>query len=119
MQMKATCCSVILLIYSGHVVAQRTAAPTVDMAKQALDKKWQKLKPDHVKERNVLFQEVRPGRPQGGSYPFQVTVLIRDYDAGYPPNRYYGKTCVSRIEQGVYTLELDAFGQWDAQGRMT
>lgn len=97
--------------------AQR--APGIDEAKQALNKKWQKLKPDSAAERDVLFQDVRAGRPAGASYPFKVTALIRDYERGYPPNHYYGRTCVSRIDQEVYTLELDQFNEWDAQGRMT
>ena len=64
--------------------AQR--APGIDEAKQALNKKWQKLKPDSAAERDVLFEDVRAGRPTGGSYPFKVTALIRDYERGYPPN---------------------------------
>ena len=88
-----------------QALAQPAGAPTVEAAKQALNRKWQKLKPDYVAERNVLFQDVLAGKADAGSYPFRVTVLIRDYDAGYAANRNYGKTCVSRIEQGVYTLE--------------
>jgi hypothetical protein len=109
----------LLLGCAEHSLAQRAGAPNVEVAKQALDRKWQKLKPGGIAERNVLFQEVRAGKAEGGSYPFQVTVVIRDYEPGYPANRYYGNTCVSRIEQGVYTLEPDPFGGWEPQGRMT
>src|SRR5437870_3875255 len=58
---------------AGPLCAQK-GAPTVETAKQALDRKWQKLKPDHVAQRTVLFQEVTPGQAQAGSYPFRVTV---------------------------------------------
>jgi hypothetical protein len=107
----------LLLGCLGHALAQ--SAPTVDAAKQALDKKWQTLKLGDTTERNILFQEVTAGRASGGSYPFQVTVLIRDYGPGYPANQYYGTTCVSRIERGVYTLSPDDFGGWNVEGRMT
>jgi hypothetical protein len=107
----------LLLVSATLALAQ--SAPTVDTAKQALEKKWQKLKLGSTTERNVLFQEATAGRASAGSYPFQVTVQIRDYDPGYPANRYYGKTCVSTIDHGVYTLSPDDFGGWNAEGRMT
>lgn len=121
---KTTLCAlkmvaVFLLGCTGHSFAQRGGAPSVDAVKHALNRKWQKLIPGGFTERNVLFQEVRAGRAEAGSYPFQVTVLIRDYEPGYPANRYYGKTCVSQIQQEVYTLSSDAFGGWEPQGRMT
>ena len=106
----------IVLVAAGQVFAQ---APNVATAKQALEKKWQKLRPDGISERNVLFQQVEAGRSNGRSYPFRVTVILRDYEPGYPRNRYYGNTCVSKIQEEVYTLEPDQFGGWDAQGKMT
>ena len=48
-----------------------------------------------------------------------MTITVRDYDAGYPPNRYYGQTCVGRMEQEEFTLTLDRFNEWEAQGRLT
>ena len=110
--------AVLTLGCAGQLLAQKSP-PTVEVAKQALERAWQKLKPDAVAQRTVLFQDVTPGRSQAGSYPFRVTVLLHDYEKGYPPNRYYGRTCVGRIEQEVYTLEPDPFGGWNAQGRMT
>jgi hypothetical protein len=67
----------------------------------------------------VLFQGIVAGRGTPGHYPFRATLLVHDMDAGYPPNRYYGRTCVGKLEQEIYTLSLDDFGGWDAQGRMT
>jgi hypothetical protein len=104
------------LLCAAHAFAQ---TPTVDTAKQALNKRWQQLKPDGMTERNVLFQEITAGRASAGNYPFQVTVVIRDYGPGYPANRFYGTTCVSRIEHGTYTLSPDDAGGWHAEGRMT
>ena len=106
-----------LAAFAAPAFAQRP--PTTDDAKQALNRTWQKLKPTYVSERSVVYQDIRAGRATGASYPFKVSVLIRDYEPGYPPNHYYGKTCVGKIEDEVYTLELDAFNQWAAQGRMT
>src|ERR1051326_9137153 len=98
-------------------VAQR---PTVDDAKQVLTRKWQKLMQSGSIERNVVFQDVRLGNPADASYPFNVTALIRDYEPGYPPTHYYGRTCVSKIDQEIYTLEVDRrFNEWNVQGRMT
>ncbi|HEY3743367.1 MAG TPA: hypothetical protein VGL53_26150 [Bryobacteraceae bacterium] len=94
-------------------------APNAATAQQALEKKWQKLRPDGVSERNVLFQQVQAGTPSGRTYPFRVSVTLRDYEPGYPRNRYYGNTCVAKIVDEVYTLEPDPFGGWDAQGKMT
>ncbi len=93
--------------------------PTVDTLKQVLEKRLQSLKPGGMTERNVLFQAVRPGTPNAGSYPFQVTAIVRDYGPGYPANRFYGETCVGRMNQWVFTLSPDAFGGWQVEGRMT
>jgi hypothetical protein len=94
-------------------------APTVDTLKQVLEKRLQSLRPTGMTERNVIFQDVRPGRPSGASWPFQVTAVVRDYGPGYPPNRFYGETCVGRMEKWPFTLAKDAFGEWQVQGRMT
>ena len=88
--------------------------PIADTLKQVLEKKLQKLKPAPNGERNVLFQQVLPGKAN----KFQVTGLIRDYDPGYPPNKYYGRTCVNKIDGYIFTLIPGDFG-WDVEGRMT
>jgi hypothetical protein len=94
-------------------------APTVDMLKQVLNQRLQKLRPDGSTERNVLFQEVRAGNASGGDYPFQVTALVRDYGPGYPANRFYGETCVGRMDKRVFRMSRDDFGQWKVEGAMT
>jgi hypothetical protein len=99
--------------------AAQPAAPNAATLEQALDRKLQKLKPSGMTERNVLFQAVRAGSGGAGGYPFQVTLLIRDYGPGYPSNRYYGETCVAHMDQQIFTLVPDGFGGWDVQGRLT
>ena len=99
--------------------AQPAKAPGTEVLKQVLDKRLQSLRPEGTSERNVLFQTVLAGKPDGGSFPFRVTLQIRDYGAGYPANRYYGETCVSHITEWEYTLSPDRFGGWQVEGRMT
>ncbi|MDP8979536.1 MAG: hypothetical protein M3O35_02975 [Acidobacteriota bacterium] len=94
-------------------------APNADTLKQVLNKKLQSLRPDGTTERNVLFQDVRAGGGTGGFYSFQVTALIRDYGPGYPRNRYYGETCVGRLDKVEYTLMRNNFGEWQVEGAMT
>lgn len=94
-------------------------APSADTLKELLAKRLQSLRPTGTTERQVLFQEVRAGTPNGGSYPFQVTAAIRDYGPGYPANRFYGETCVSRFDKAVFALSPDGFGSWQVEGAMT
>jgi len=108
---------VLLLAFAVSATAF-TAPPTVAEAQQILDGQWMKLRPGSAKERNVLFQSVKLIGGQGTSYRYSVSVILRDYDAGYPPNRYYGQTCVARIDNEPYTLWTDG-GSWHVDGRMT
>ncbi len=107
-----------LLLGFAVSVTAFAAAPTVADAQQILDAQWMKLKPDAAKERNVLFQSVKLIGGQGTSYRYSVSVIIRDYDVGYPPNRYYGQTCVAHIENEPYTLWTDG-AVWHVDGKMT
>lgn len=104
--------ALVLLAFSQHLLGQK---PSVETLKQALEKSLLSLKPQGISERNVIFQQVRVGSANN----FQVTALIRDYEPGYPPNQYYGSTCVSKIDAYVNTLVPDGFGGWGVQGRLT
>jgi hypothetical protein len=108
-----------LLAASAIATAICAQTPTVDTLKQVLNQRLQKLRPDGSTERNVLFQEVRQGDASGGDYPFQVTALIRDYGPGYPANRYYGETCVGRMDKRVFRMSRNDFGEWQVEGAMT
>jgi hypothetical protein len=109
----------LLTIACSSFLAMAADAPSVDTLKQELTQQLQKLRPVGFTERNVLFQEVRAGTPNAGKYPFQVTVTIRDYGPGYPPNHYYGETCVGHMDKEPFELSRDAFGGWQVDGRMT
>jgi hypothetical protein len=84
----------LLFVAAGQAADTR---PSVAQFKQVFEAQLQKLKPDGFTARTVLFQEVRPGTPNGGYYPFQVTAIPHDYGPGYPANRYYGRTRVGRL----------------------
>jgi len=107
------------LLGIGIALAAVAAAAGLDAegAKQALNVKWQKLRPASAAERNVLFQNVKLVSGGGTSYIFHVTALVRDYEAGYPANRYYGQTCVGNID-GDYTIHSQG-GAWEVDGVMT
>jgi hypothetical protein len=106
-------------LVASSVPAFSAAAPSVQTFQQVLTKRLMELKRDGATERQVLFQSVTPGRPNGNRYPFQANVIIRDYGPGYPANRYYGSTCVGRLEAERFDLLPDDFGGWMVQGRMT
>lgn len=95
------------------------AAPTAADARQTLNAQLQKLKPGGVTQRTVLFETVTPGTPNGGYYPFIVTATIHDYGPGYPANRFYGETCVGKMDKWKFDLRDNGASGWVAQGRMT
>jgi hypothetical protein len=88
--------------------------PSVETFKQVLTQKLLSLPPEGMTERNVLFESAQGGR--GGS--FQAVVNIRDYGPGYPPNHFYGTTCVSRLAASFTMLAGDG-GQWLLDGPLT
>lgn len=106
------------ILLAAAVFAAYGAEPGVETAKQALNAKWQKLRPDSAKERNVLFQAVRYVGASGNGFEYQVTALIRDYDPGYPRNNYFGRTCVGRIQDLRYKIWSDG-AAWQVDGVMT
>lgn len=97
----------------------RAQAPSADALKQAVNQSLQKLLKVGYTERQVLFQDVRAGTPSGTEYPFQVTLLIRDYEPGNPSSRYYGNTCVGRMDKNVFVMKRDPFGAWQVTGTMS
>jgi hypothetical protein len=52
-------------------------------------------------------------------YSFRATIVVRDYEPGYPKNKYYGRTCIGKLINKDYTLAPDDFGGWRAEGVMT
>ncbi len=108
------------LVATGVLSATAMAqAPSTADFMRTLEQSLLKLKPMGMSERQVLFSNVRQGRSSGGSYPFQADVLIRDYGSGYPPNGYYGETCIGRLPAARFNMVRDDFGGWVAQGALT
>lgn len=79
----------------------------------------QKLLPEGYEKRSISFVDVVAGKPTGGHYPFKVIAYIHDYDSGYPPNQYYGQTCLGKMEGWKFDLLKDDFGDWIVQGMFT
>src|SRR5438105_15921532 len=86
------------------VSSARAAQATIEQFKQTLDAQLQKLKPEGFTVRTVLFQDVKAGKPNGEYYPFLVTAVIHDYGPGYPANRYYGQTCVGKMDAWKFDM---------------
>jgi hypothetical protein len=94
-------------------------APTVETFKQVMTKSLQKLMISGFTQRDVRFVSVQAGNPKNGSYAFRATIVVRDYGPGYPPNHYYGTTCVGKLVDEDYHMLPDDFGGWMVQGKMT
>ena len=98
--------------------APAAQTPTADDLRRVLEAELLKLAPAGT-TRTVLFEDVRAGSPNGGYYPFQVTATLHDYHPGYPKNKYYGTTCMGKMDKWKFDMRKDEFGGWIAQGRMT
>ncbi len=109
----------IALVSLALMASTAAAQPSAAQFTQLLEAHLQKLKPAGTTVRTVLFQDVQPGKPNGGYYPFQVTAIIHDYGPGYPSNHYYGQTCVGKMDKWKFDALKDDFGKWIVQGRMT
>lgn len=108
-----------LALIAASIVVCRAQAPTPDVLKQVLTKKLLALRPEGYTERQVLFQSVTPVAKKGAFYPFSVSAIVRDYGPGYPKNRYYGQTCIGKMDNWVFNLSPGANGEWAIDGRMT
>ena len=100
------------LLLAASILACHAQAPTPDVLKQVLTKRLLSLRPEGYSERQVLFQSVTPAPKKGAFYPFTVTALIRDYGPGYPANKFYGETCVGKMDNWVFNLSPGANGEW-------
>jgi hypothetical protein len=67
----------------------------------------------------VLFQDVHIVPKGGGSYQVTVSASVRDYDQGFPRNRYYGRTCIGAFQNEAYTISPVSTGEWLVDGRLT
>ncbi len=109
----------VAFLIAGCVTSASAQQPTSAQFQQTLEAQLQKLKPTGTAVRTIRFEEVRAGKPNGGYFPFMVTASIHDYGAGYPPNNYFGETCLGRMDKWKFDMLKDDFGSWIVQGRMT
>jgi hypothetical protein len=93
--------------------------PTTAQFEQLFESQMQKLKSEGFTVRSIRFEKVMAGKPSGGYYPFTVTASVHDYGPGYPPNHFYGETCVGRMDNWKFDMLQDPSGRWIVQGRMT
>jgi hypothetical protein len=108
-----------LALLAAATVVCTAQTPTPDVLKQVLTTTLLGLRPEGFTERQVLFQSVTAGTKKGAFYPFTVNAIIRDYGPGYPPNRYYGQTCIRKMDGWNFNLSPGANGQWAVDGMMT
>ncbi len=112
------CLSAGILLLAA-CASQGGDGPTPEQFKAALDAQLQALRPDGYTERTVLFENVRVGASNGPRHSFAVTATVHDYGPGYPPNGYFGSTCVGKMDNWVFEMVPNAMGDWIVQGRMT
>lgn len=112
-------CTFACVLLLTSCVLQGNDGPTVDQFKFALDKELQSLLPEGYTKRTILFEDVRKGASNGPKHTFVVTLTLHDYSPGYPPNDYYGVSCVGRMENWEFDMVPNAAGEWVTQGMHT
>lgn len=103
---------------AAQMSCAKAAGLDVESAKQLLEARLLKLRPEGYTERQVLFQSVKLIDARGGSFRYRMTVKVRDYGPGYPKNRFYGATCVGTLEDEEFMFVAQT-GGWAVEGRMT
>jgi hypothetical protein len=97
---------------SGSLGAGAVAAPTVRDFMRVLDAQIQRAKPRDVIRRTIVFGDVRADAPEANVYPFTATATVHDYNPGWPPDHYFGKTCITRVVGTRYNMRRDRIGEW-------
>ncbi len=108
---------VLGLALAGSACGQ-DAAPSEAVLQQVLTKELKAIKGVEY-QRTVLYDQVRRVSSQGGYHRFVVTASVHDYNAGYPPNGYWGQSCLGRFVDQAFDLRRGPAGEWIVQGRMT
>lgn len=102
----------MVFVAPGRASGGATAAPSTREFMLALDAQIQRAKPREVFKRTIVFGDVRAGQPDGDVYPFTATVTIHDYNPGWPPDHYFGRTCITRIVSVRYELQRSRVREW-------
>jgi hypothetical protein len=97
------------------VRAEASVPPSTKDFMRVLDAKIQRAKPREVFQRTIVFADVSAGEVEGEVYSFIVTATIHDYNPGWPPDHYYGKTCITRIVRTRYRMLRDRLGEWTVE----
>lgn len=95
------------------------AQPSAEQFKEVFVKQLQQLRSTGYERRTVKIVQVTKGKTNSGTTSFKVTAYVHDYDEGYPPNKYYGQTCVGKMDNWIFTMHKDDFDEWLVQGRFT
>ncbi|MEP6732604.1 MAG: hypothetical protein ABJE10_18315 [bacterium] len=110
---------------SGYIAPSDTtlrravaAPPTAKEFMLVLDARFQKAKPAEIFKRTIVFRSVTPGTPVDDVYPFVVNATVHDYTPGWPPEHFYGKTCIARINGWKYTMKRNEIREWSVDGRV-
>jgi hypothetical protein len=111
----------LLLVAVGCLatVGAAQAQPSQGDAMLALDAAFQRISGYDGTQVTTIFQSVTPGAANGGSYPFRVSMVVHTSDPGYPPNGYFGKSCVETFSNHDFRLTADGYGGWEASGAMS
>ena len=103
-------------------------SPSTEMVKGLILEHLQTLRPQGFSERDVSIQDIRPGNPtrttpvsarNPDSLPLSGDPVDAGLRAGYPPNHYFGSTCISHMNKSVFVAHLDDFGSWTVEGAWT
>lgn len=103
----------VVLVVPAHARAQ--AVPSTRNFMRVLDAQIQQTKPRDIFKRTLVFADVSAGEPEGKIYPFTTTATIHDYNPGWPPEHYYGRTCITRIVRTRYNMLRDRIGEWKVE----
>ncbi|MGZ5220251.1 MAG: hypothetical protein ACXWV5_06340 [Flavitalea sp.] len=111
----------LFVFFAGTLLSacNSEAQPSTEIFKETFVKRLQSLRPEGYEKRTVKLVQVTAGKTNSGTTSYKVTAYIHDYDEGYPPNKYYGQTCLGKMDNWVFTMHKDDFGEWMVQGKFT
>ena len=113
--MKLLSAGILAMVLTTPAMGQ--TPPSEAVLQQVLNAELRAIKTDY--QRTVLYEQVRRVSSQGGYHRFVVTASVHDYTAGYPPNGYWGQTCLGKFVSEPFDLRRGPTGEWQVQGRLT
>ena len=107
----------VLCLVLANCAPAEDAPPSEAVLQQVLTAELKAITKDY--QRTVLFEQVKHVSSNGGYHKFVVTVSVHDYNPGYPPNGYWGQTCLGKFTNEPLDLVRGPAGKWLVQGRLT